>query len=145
MSAERILTFLALDEMEDYIDKAPSDDQCCIRLNAVSMSWVRGEANLESQKESDSLAQNDFRSVHTLANINLTVSKGSLVAVVGPVGSGKSSLLNGLLGELILKEGSVRVHGSVAYCDQRAWILNATIKDNILFGLPYEKERFDRA
>jgi ABC-type multidrug transport system fused ATPase/permease subunit len=77
--------------------------------------------------------------------VNLQIKRGKLVAVVGHVGSGKSSLLNGLLGELILKEGSVRVHGSVAYCDQRAWILNATIKDNILFGLPYEKERFERA
>ena len=85
------------------------------------------------------------RSINTLSDVNLQIKREKLVAVVGPVGSGKSSLLNGLLGELILKEGSVRVNGIVAYCDQRAWILNATIKDNILFGLPYEKERFERA
>ena len=85
------------------------------------------------------------RSVHTLIDIDFTVNKGELVAVVGPVGCGKSSLLNGLLGEMILNSGKVRVAGSVAYCDQRAWILNDSVMNNILFGLPYNEAKFDAA
>uniref|UniRef100_A0A673I3D3 Multidrug resistance-associated protein 1 n=1 Tax=Sinocyclocheilus rhinocerous TaxID=307959 RepID=A0A673I3D3_9TELE len=61
-------------------------------------------------------------------------SQGALVAVVGHVGSGKSSLLSALLGEMQKQEGSVSIKGSVAYVPQQAWIQNATLKDNILFG-----------
>ncbi|XP_014786272.1 multidrug resistance-associated protein 1 [Octopus bimaculoides] len=70
----------------------------------------------------------------TLKNINLTIPEGSLVALVGTVGSGKSSVLSCLLGDMHKKSGSVYVKGSVAYVPQEAWIQNATIKDNILFG-----------
>uniref|UniRef100_A0A3B4X872 Multidrug resistance-associated protein 1 n=1 Tax=Seriola lalandi dorsalis TaxID=1841481 RepID=A0A3B4X872_SERLL len=60
--------------------------------------------------------------------------KGSLVAVVGHVGSGKSSLLSALLGEMDKLEGTVAVKGSVAYVPQQAWIQNSTLRDNIMFG-----------
>lgn len=85
------------------------------------------------------------RSVHTLRNVSFSIKRGELVAVVGSVGSGKTSLLNGLLGEMLLTQGSVRVHGSVAYCDQRPWVLNDTVQGNVLFGKAYDEERFDRA
>jgi ABC-type Mn2+/Zn2+ transport system ATPase subunit len=54
-----------------------------------------------------------------LENINLTVAKGSLVAIVGTVGAGKSSLLAAILGELEQKSGHVRIRGSVAYTAQQ--------------------------
>uniref|UniRef100_A0A8C1Z292 ABC-type glutathione-S-conjugate transporter n=1 Tax=Cyprinus carpio TaxID=7962 RepID=A0A8C1Z292_CYPCA len=63
-----------------------------------------------------------------------SLQRGSLVAVVGHVGSGKSSLLSAMLGEMEKKSGHVTVSGSVAYVPQQAWIQNATLKDNILFG-----------
>jgi ATP-binding cassette subfamily C (CFTR/MRP) protein 1 len=86
------------------------------------------------------------RAMHTLMNINVEIEKGSLVAIVGAVGSGKSSLLNTILGEMYMEEGgSVSVRGSIAYCDQRPWILNATIEDNILFGSAKVNEKFDSA
>ncbi|KTF95018.1 hypothetical protein cypCar_00022159, partial [Cyprinus carpio] len=69
-----------------------------------------------------------------LRGINVEVQRGSLVAVVGHVGSGKSSLLSAMLGEMEKKSGHVTVSGSVAYVPQQAWIQNATLKDNILFG-----------
>ena len=68
------------------------------------------------------------RSLYTLQDVSFSVKKGQLIAVVGAVGSGKSSLLSGLLGEMNLQSGSVRMAGSVAYCDQRPWILNTTVK-----------------
>ena len=85
------------------------------------------------------------RSLQTLMDVSFSVKRGQLIAVVGSVGSGKSSLLSGLLGELNLTKGAVRVCGSVAYCDQRPWIMNTTVRDNILFGQPYDERRFDLA
>uniref|UniRef100_A0A8C9ZRY3 Multidrug resistance-associated protein 1 n=1 Tax=Sander lucioperca TaxID=283035 RepID=A0A8C9ZRY3_SANLU len=69
-----------------------------------------------------------------VCRLNVCIPEGSLVAVVGHVGSGKSSLLSALLGEMEKLEGSVAVKGSVAYVSQQAWIQNSTLKDNILFG-----------
>ncbi|KAJ4932488.1 hypothetical protein JOQ06_010909, partial [Pogonophryne albipinna] len=66
--------------------------------------------------------------------LNVFIPDGSLVAVVGHVGSGKSSLLSALLGEMDKLEGAVAVKGSVAYVPQQAWIQNSTLKDNIMFG-----------
>ena len=77
-----------------------------------------------------------------LKNIELSIGAGSLVAVVGTVGSGKSSLLSALLGEMEKSEGNVEVCGRVAYVSQQAWIQNAKLKDNILFGAKMKEERY---
>ncbi len=83
--------------------------------------------------------------VSTLRNVSVDIKRGELVAVIGGVGSGKSSFLNCILGEMEITEGSMRAVGDIAYCDQRPWIMNATLKENVLFGLPYDEERFDNA
>lgn len=57
-----------------------------------------------------------------LENIDLDIPRGKLTAIVGPVGSGKSSLLQGLIGEMRRTEGKVIFGGSVGYCPQNAWI-----------------------
>jgi len=80
-----------------------------------------------------------------LEDVNIHVSTGTLCAIVGPVGSGKSTLCSAVLNEAVLGEGSrVALHGSVAYVAQTAWILNKTVRDNILFGLPYDRERYEQ-
>lgn len=63
----------------------------------------------------------------------------------GPVGSGKSSLLQGMIGEMRRTAGTVRFKGTVAYCPQSAWIQNATVRDNITFGRPFDEERYWKA
>uniref|UniRef100_A0AAY4BSN2 Multidrug resistance-associated protein 1 n=1 Tax=Denticeps clupeoides TaxID=299321 RepID=A0AAY4BSN2_9TELE len=70
----------------------------------------------------------------SLSRINVLIPEGSLVAVVGHVGSGKSSLLSALLGEMHKQDGAVSIKGSVAYVPQQAWIQNATLRENIVFG-----------
>lgn len=80
----------------------------------------------------------------TLKNIDMRVETNQLVAVVGPVGSGKSSLLSAYLGEMDKISGLVNRIGSVAYVPQQAWIQNATLKNNILFGRPFDKKRYDK-
>ena len=79
-----------------------------------------------------------------LKDINLKVEDGSLTAVVGTVGSGKSSLLSALLGEMTRTKGMVNVHGKIAYVPQQAWIQNSTLQGNITFGKRYNKELYDR-
>ncbi|KAG0012631.1 hypothetical protein BGZ80_011617 [Entomortierella chlamydospora] len=79
----------------------------------------------------------------TLTNVNLSVAKGSLTAIVGRVGQGKSSLLGALIGEMYKHQGTVRICGRVAYAAQQAWIVNATLKDNITFGLEFDQEKYD--
>lgn len=63
-----------------------------------------------------------------LEGINLQIPRGSLTAVVGKVGSGKSSLLQALLGEMRRTKGEVTFSGSIAYCPQQSWIRNATLR-----------------
>ncbi|XKL66877.1 hypothetical protein PGB90_010297 [Kerria lacca] len=76
--------------------------------------------------------------IPSLANINIRIETGSLVAIVGPVGCGKSSLLSAFLGEMIKLEGRVNTKGTIAYVPQRAWLQTATIRDNVLFTQPYK-------
>eukprot|EP00053_Salpingoeca_punica_P008395 m.75471 g.75471 ORF g.75471 m.75471 type:complete len:1454 (-) comp14582_c0_seq1:396-4757(-) len=80
-----------------------------------------------------------------LQNVSMRVQPGQLQAVVGPVGSGKSTLLMALLNEMVPASGTVTVTGTVAYASQEPWIISGTIRDNILFGTPYDAERYNRA
>uniref|UniRef100_A0A6B2KWS6 Uncharacterized protein n=1 Tax=Arcella intermedia TaxID=1963864 RepID=A0A6B2KWS6_9EUKA len=78
-----------------------------------------------------------------LSNITLSFKRNHLTAIVGEVGSGKSSLVHAILGEMHKVSGSVEVNGSVAYVSQQPWLLNATLRDNVLFGKPFEEERYN--
>lgn len=78
----------------------------------------------------------------TLKNINMKVKKGNFTAIVGMVGCGKTSLISALLGEMERLNGKVNVDGTIAYVPQQAWIQNATLQDNILFGKPLNKQRY---
>ncbi|KAI0073467.1 ABC protein [Panus rudis PR-1116 ss-1] len=78
-------------------------------------------------------------------DIDMFVPRGSLVAIVGSVGSGKSSLLQGIIGEMRRLKGYVSLGGRVAYCPQTAWIQNATLRENITFGQPWDEDRYWKA
>lgn len=79
----------------------------------------------------------------TLRDIDLQVTKGSLTAVVGRVGQGKTSLLSAMIGDMYKRQGTVRIRGKVTYAAQQAWILNATLKDNITFGQEFDQKKYD--
>ncbi|KAG0359164.1 Canalicular multispecific organic anion transporter 2 [Podila minutissima] len=80
----------------------------------------------------------------TLTDINLSVPMGHLTAIVGRVGQGKTSLFSAMIGDMYKRQGSVKIYGRVAYAPQQTWIINATLKDNIVFGLEFDQERYDR-
>jgi ABC-type multidrug transport system fused ATPase/permease subunit len=77
-----------------------------------------------------------------LEAVDLDVKKGSLVAVVGAVGSGKSSLMSAILGDMSKTAGRVNVLGHLAYVPQQAWIQNMSLKDNILFDKDYKESKY---
>ncbi|RLN98634.1 hypothetical protein BBJ28_00025507, partial [Nothophytophthora sp. Chile5] len=77
-----------------------------------------------------------------LKNVNLEVKVGDFLVIHGAVGCGKSSLCSALLGEMEKLKGTVYMGGSVAYCSQQPWIQNMTLRDNILFGLPFEAKKY---
>ncbi|XP_035661440.1 ATP-binding cassette sub-family C member 9-like isoform X2 [Branchiostoma floridae] len=82
-----------------------------------------------------------------ISGINLVVPKGKLTIVVGQVGSGKSSLLSAMLGEMRTLEGQVlwnKKYNTVSYAAQRAWLLNASLRDNVTFGLPFDHVRYQQ-
>ncbi|KAJ4703002.1 ABC transporter C family member 2-like [Melia azedarach] len=81
----------------------------------------------------------------TLSNINLDIPVGSLVAIVGGTGEGKTSLVSAMLGELPPSENaSVVIRGTIAYVPQVSWIFNATLRGNILFGSEFDAAKYWR-
>lgn len=91
------------------------------------------------------LSENIFNGLIVFHDITISIPTCSLAIIVGVTGSGKSSLLQGaFLGEGIHLQGNVALNGRISYAPQSPWIQNASLRDNILFGCPYEQERYDR-
>jgi ATP-binding cassette subfamily C (CFTR/MRP) protein 2 len=124
--------------------------------------------NSGSQSDTESLLsrstiEEESRTALVLDNISLTIRKGELVVICGDVGSGKSSFLAAVLGEIYktdppatvsenesaeetdfgIGQGRVQVGGRIAYVGEEAWVLRGSVRDNILFGSPYDKQRYD--
>uniref|UniRef100_H9GH89 ATP-binding cassette sub-family C member 5 n=1 Tax=Anolis carolinensis TaxID=28377 RepID=H9GH89_ANOCA len=95
------------------------------------------------EEEKKHIQLSNVRLQRTLYNVDLEIEKGKLVGICGSVGSGKTSFISAILGQMTLLEGSISVDGTFAYVAQQAWILNATLRDNILFGKEFEEERYN--
>ncbi|XP_026544378.1 multidrug resistance-associated protein 5 isoform X3 [Notechis scutatus] len=95
------------------------------------------------EEETQRIQLANVRLQKVLYNVDLEIEKGKLVGICGSVGSGKTSLISAILGQMTLLEGSIAVDGNFAYVAQQAWILNATLRDNILFGKEFEEERYN--
>jgi ABC-type transport system involved in cytochrome bd biosynthesis fused ATPase/permease subunit len=104
-------------------------------VDEESDTAASNEELVESERETQC---SDFG----LKDIDLTIPKGSLVAIIGAVGSGKSSLLSAIIGSMTKISGRIQVSGTIGYCSQTPWIQNATMKDNILFGQSYDQEKY---
>ena len=105
----------------------------------------------KSDDENDAISLNESQKgtkdqkIYALKNINFTVKEGEFVCIIGEVGSGKSSLIQALLNNMIQinkDESNVIVNGSISYVPQEAWIQNDTLRNNILFYLPFDAERY---
>ncbi|KAJ2668835.1 hypothetical protein IWW42_004971, partial [Coemansia sp. RSA 1085] len=134
VSSKRIFDFLVADEIDfTAINREPYDrdapgtgsSDVLVKVEDGSFKW------LSTQEP-------------TLTNVNLQCQREELVAVIGKVGAGKSSLVSAMLGDMIKCTGQVTIRGRVAYVPQQAWIVNATLRDNILFGNRFDRELYDR-
>ena len=81
---------------------------------------------------------------YILENIDLITESKSLAVITGPVGSGKSTLLSAIAGEVPKKKGTLTRPEKLAYVPQIAWVFSGTIRENILFGLPYDEQMYKR-
>ncbi|KAJ2829260.1 hypothetical protein IWW50_000956 [Coemansia erecta] len=134
VSSRRIFDFLTSDEIdfaaidrELYDRDAPdtSSDDVLVSIDNGTFKWLSADEP-------------------TLRNVSIQCKRDELVAVIGKVGAGKSSLVSAMLGDMIKCDGSVRIRGNIAYVPQQAWIMNATLRDNILFGNRFDQEFYDR-
>ncbi|XP_042479186.1 ABC transporter C family member 3-like [Macadamia integrifolia] len=127
VSLDRIITFLCLDDLHpNIVHKLPKDDdEVAVEIVNGSFSW-------------------DLRSLNLiLKDINFRVFHGMRVAVCGSTGSGKSSLLSCILGEMLKESGDIKLNGTKAYVAQSPWIQSGKIVDNILFGKEMDKEKYE--
>uniref|UniRef100_K3WIN5 Uncharacterized protein n=1 Tax=Globisporangium ultimum (strain ATCC 200006 / CBS 805.95 / DAOM BR144) TaxID=431595 RepID=K3WIN5_GLOUD len=152
-SMQRISKFLAADEIEINLnqDVRFHDDSAVIEIRDGDFSWGKAADSISKFIEAEEAQQGNEKSTSTedsqqhliLSNINLSIPAGSLTIVVGAVGSGKTSLMNALLGEMHQNRGTCAVKGSIAYASQQAWIQHNTVRENILFGMPFNQKYYD--
>jgi ABC-type multidrug transport system fused ATPase/permease subunit len=164
-SVQRIEEFLLQEEMvEDMTIDSTGPD--AIRLEDASFTWEKSHHE-ESDKEKADKAKKikdkdnpapapltessgddtstlvEEREPFKLQDLNFDVKRNELVAVIGSVGSGKSSLLSALAGDMRKTEGRVTFGASRAFCPQYAWIQNTTLKNNIVFGKDMNKKWYN--
>ncbi|XP_059143047.1 multidrug resistance-associated protein 1-like isoform X2 [Physella acuta] len=123
VSVKRIGNFLQYDELKNDNVIIMSEAEHMVTFERADLTW-------------------DSNNTPTLKNINLHIPKGHLVAVVGQVGAGKSSLISSIIGDMEKIRGTVTRRGTVAYVPQQAWIQNATVRDNITFGKKFRDRKY---
>ncbi|XP_008792064.3 ABC transporter C family member 3-like isoform X3 [Phoenix dactylifera] len=128
VSLDRISSFLCLEDLQpDMVQRLPrGSSEVAIEVSNGSFSW-----DLSSE-------------IPTLKDLNFQVLQGMSVAVCGTVGSGKSSLLSCILGEVPKISGTVKLCGTMAYVSQSPWIQSGKIQENILFGKEMDAEKYDK-
>lgn len=118
-------------------------------LKYEELEFDKEEENKEIDKPNGIYIKNatarwDFSSAeNTLKKINMEFLEEQLIAVIGAVGSGKSSLLQAILKELPLTEGNIEIKGSISYSAQEPWIFTGTVRQNIVFGEALDNERYN--
>ncbi|KAM9802673.1 ATP-binding cassette sub-family C member 4-like isoform 3-T4 [Syngnathus typhle] len=128
ISIQRIQNFLHLDEVAPQHLGLPAEEKkdCMMKIQDLVCYW-------DKKQEAP-----------TLQNVSFTIRPDQLLAVIGPVGSGKSSLLSAILGEMSEQSGAVKIRGDVTYTSQQPWILPGTVRSNILFGKELNRFKYDR-
>ena len=158
VSIGRVASFLGMKEVSEdgYIRDEDNGGKGELLIENATIYWKdpkipisKTDLSDKSMNTSEHTKQSDEGEVRypkpVISNISLNVAAGELYAVVGRVGSGKSSLCASILNETVLSEGSkITVKGRVAYVAQSSWILNKTVRDNILFGMPYDEEKYNK-
>nr|XP_010972727.2 canalicular multispecific organic anion transporter 1 isoform X2 [Camelus dromedarius] len=125
VSIERLEKYLGGDELDTSAIRHDCNFDKAVQFSEASFTW---DHDLEV----------------TIRDVNLDIMPGQLVAIVGTVGSGKSSLMSAMLGEMENIHGNITIKGTIAYVPQQSWIQNGTIKDNILFGAELDEKKYQQ-
>ncbi|KAG0313878.1 Canalicular multispecific organic anion transporter 2, partial [Podila horticola] len=174
VATTRIERFLLAEEIENAVverEEELGQDTPVIEVKDGVFAWCREFPEVETDKERSAREKKEVKKRQeaekaafkagkpapvklesakdedrspTLIGINMRITKGSLTAVVGRVGQGKTSLLSAVIGDMYKRKGSVRIRGQVTYAAQQPWIVNATLRDNIVFGLEFDAKKYDR-
>ncbi|ETV79145.1 hypothetical protein H257_07232 [Aphanomyces astaci] len=163
VSVKRINAVLLMDEIDPSDVQTPASnaalkakyatDRTVMAIDQGSFGWhtsavasVHKDSATDKTPVAPESRADDEKNVSSalFVDINLTIQQGQFVVLHGAVGQGKSSLCAALLGEMRKLAGTVFVGGEVAYFAQQSWIQNATIRDNILFGKPFDAAKYAR-
>ncbi|XP_031366804.1 multidrug resistance-associated protein 4-like isoform X3 [Apis dorsata] len=125
VSIKRLENFLLLKENNNIIYSQQANGDGNIIMKNITASWTENTI------------------ANTLHDINVEIESGKLYAIVGSVGAGKSSFLQLILRELQQSQGEIRINGTVSYVSQEAWLFSGTVRNNILFGQSYDKEKYN--
>ncbi|XP_053975915.1 ATP-binding cassette sub-family C member 4-like [Hylaeus volcanicus] len=125
VSIKRLEHFLLLKENNNFDDIKQVKGNGSISMKGITASWTENAI------------------ANTLHDINIHIEPKKLYAVVGTVGAGKSSFLQLILRELVQSEGDIHVNGSVSYASQEPWLFSGTVRNNILFGQPYDSKKYN--
>ncbi|KAL3471411.1 P-loop containing nucleoside triphosphate hydrolase protein [Aspergillus californicus] len=129
VAVKRLTDYFAAEELQadavKYEDSVAHVGDESVRIRDATFCWNR------------------YKDETALENIDLSFRKGELTCIVGRVGSGKSSLLQALLGDMWKAEGEVIVRGRIAYVAQSAWVMNASVRENIVFGHRWDPQFYD--
>ncbi|KAL1984730.1 hypothetical protein VTN96DRAFT_8763 [Rasamsonia emersonii] len=129
VAVKRLTDYFAADELQSdavlFQEPVTHTGDESVRIRDASFTW------------------NKYQENNVLENINLSARKGELTCIVGRVGSGKSSLLQALLGDLWKNHGEVVVRGRVAYVAQQPWVMNASVRENIVFGHRWDPQFYE--
>lgn len=128
-SIDRLIDYFRLPELQSEAVVHPDDD---VKLGDEAVRVVDGRFAWSSKDEDTALD-----------NISFSARKGELSCIVGRVGAGKSSFLQALLGDLHKVRGEVIVRGRVAYVSQTAWVMSASVRDNVVFGHRFDQDFYD--
>ncbi|CAF1468673.1 unnamed protein product, partial [Adineta steineri] len=144
-AAKRIQVFLLFEEsqrdsrLESMSNESSSNIHLSTYKTDVPPKLTKNICKVECNVKHAQWEQN---AVFSLKNIIFHAHPGDLICIIGPVGSGKSSLLQTLTGEIAFFDGKVRLHGSFCYVPQEPWIFSSTVKKNIIFGKNYDGHLF---
>ncbi|RXW18137.1 hypothetical protein EST38_g7714 [Candolleomyces aberdarensis] len=150
-SLRRVSSIYAAETIQDSaLDVDPSQSAAILVENATFQWEAASSQRVKQDKGNDA---NNSAGIEptgepsppfTLQNISISVPRGSLVAVVGSFASGKSGLLQGLVGEMHRLSGKVSFSSKFAYCPQTPWLRKGTLRDNIVFGRPFDEKRYQQ-
>lgn len=140
VACKRIDSFLAEPEPSNAFTRVSSLDQIpgAISIRNGNFSW--------KNHSSEMMDGNKTTKELVLRDISIDLMPGKLIGVIGQVASGKSSLVHALLGEIHFSgESSVNISGRIAYVSQSPWVRNTSVKENVLFGLPFNETQYKKA